>query len=310
MSETTYGLTPTGFVRMRLPEITAAILADFKGRTGLDLDPSPDSISGQLVATFAEREAALWELAEQAFLSAYPVTAEGLSLDLAVSYAGVSRLDPDSAFFREPDDALRARYRTGVHRLGAGTIPAIEANLLQDVPGILTARVYENTGDTPDADGRPPHSLEAVVEGGDDAVIAALIRRLKPAGIVAHGNSFWVVSDPTGREQTIWYSRPEPRLIWLRATLETYAEEAVPGNVAALAAEAMVLEGATLGVGQDVLLQRIAAAVFPATTGVARVRLQATSSIPGGPIGSFAVADIAIGPRERAAFHIDRVDVG
>lgn len=304
-----YGLTPTGFVRMRLPEIQAAILADFKSRTGLDLDPSPDSVTGQLVATFAERIAALWEEAERAFLSAYPVTAEGLSLDLAVSYAGVSRLDAGSEFFREPDDLLRARYRLGVHRLGAGTIPAIEANLAQDIAGVLTVRVYENTGDSPDADGRPPHSIEAVVEGGDDAAIAALLRRVKPAGITAHGNTFWVVPDPSGREQAVWFSRPEPRLIWLRATLETYGEEAVPGNVAALAAEAMVLEGAALGVGQDVLLQRIAAAVFPATAGVARVRLEAASAIPGGVPGAFSTGDIAIGPRERAAFHLDRVDI-
>ena len=140
--------------------------------------------------------------------------------------------------------------------------------------------------------------------------VAALLRRLKPAGIVAHGNTLVQVTDPAGVPQPIRFSRPEPRLIWLRATLTTHAEETVPGDVADRAAEAMVLTGAALGVGQDVLLQRIAAAVFPATPGVARVFLEAASAREGAAPGPYSTADIAVGPRERAAFHLDRVAVG
>src|SRR5690349_21710010 len=99
MSDTTtdsatlaYGLTPGGFVRMRLPEIQRAIFDDLAAATGEPWDETPNSFMGQLVAVFAEREAALWELLEQVYLSAYPVTASGQSLDLATSYAGVRRL--------------------------------------------------------------------------------------------------------------------------------------------------------------------------------------------------------------------------
>jgi len=64
-----YGVLPTGFIKMRLPEIRAAIIADLKQRllaAGLpaDIQTRPDSVLGLLIDTFAEREAALWNVAE------------------------------------------------------------------------------------------------------------------------------------------------------------------------------------------------------------------------------------------------------
>src|SRR4051812_37179632 len=96
MSETslTYGLNSGGFVRMRLPEIRQLILSQLKIRTGYDFDDSPDSFTGQLIAVFSEELARLWEQAELTYLSPYPITAQGIPLDLAVSYAGVRRLEP------------------------------------------------------------------------------------------------------------------------------------------------------------------------------------------------------------------------
>ena len=60
-----YGVLPTGFIKMRLPEIRAAIITDLKQRllaAGLpaDIQTRPDSVLGLLIDTFAEREAALW----------------------------------------------------------------------------------------------------------------------------------------------------------------------------------------------------------------------------------------------------------
>lgn len=92
MSESIYGIGETGYVRMRMPEILSAMASAFKVRTGLDLDLTPRSVTGVLIGIAAEREAFLWELAEKVYLSSFPVTAVGSSLDLAVSYAGVRRI--------------------------------------------------------------------------------------------------------------------------------------------------------------------------------------------------------------------------
>lgn len=99
------GVTPYGFVKMRLPEIRQAIAADLKNRlmaAGLDgnIETRPDSVLGMLIDTFAEREAALWENAEAVYNAMYPQTAAGVSLDRAVSLAGVSRLGAQKAYTR------------------------------------------------------------------------------------------------------------------------------------------------------------------------------------------------------------------
>lgn len=100
MALTDYGLTPQGFIKMRLPEIRQEIVADLRARATASgdtvvPDTRPDSILGLTIDTFAEREAALWDLAEALYLSKYPYSAFGVSLDRAVSFTGVERLKPE-----------------------------------------------------------------------------------------------------------------------------------------------------------------------------------------------------------------------
>lgn len=487
MSESTltYGLTPGGFVRMRLPEITRAIYDGLRARTGVAFDETPDSLMGQFVPIFAEREAFVWELAEAIYLNAYPASATGVSQDLAVSFAGVTRLQPaatvarvvchgtpgtlvpagseiestaraadgsglprfrllddvtvtgasaarmvlaieaapaagalywfdwnglrasavaatgdtssavllrlrdaltglgatafieggdlhvtsDGAFsgalsptltlvsvgspgraaavlpgpypveaytltriltpapgwdsvynplpavpgrLLETDDDLRSRYKLGVFRLGSGTVPAIRANLEQDIAGLRSLSVFENTANAADAEGRPAHSLEVVIEGGDEQAIAERVFRLKPAGIAAHGNTLRQVLAADGYTHPIRFSRPEPRDVWLKVSLTTTDEEAVPGDVASRAVAAVLAAGDRLQPGQNVFLQRLAAAAFPAASGIARTTITAAvtapNSAPPAP-GSYTTADIAIGSRQRAMFSLARVNV-
>ena len=44
----------------------------------------------------------------------------------------------------ETDDELRRRYRTGVFRLGAATLEAIDANLRQNIQGMIALKCFEN----------------------------------------------------------------------------------------------------------------------------------------------------------------------
>jgi len=344
---TTYGVTPEGFVRPRLPEIRVEIIDAMRSNLrakGLpsDIETRPDSVMGVLIDTFADREAALWEMGEGVYYAMYPGSAVGASLDRAVSFSGVRRIEAeksrayvvaygvpgtvvrrgaqirhrstqniwettadvtisaaaaadvrivpaiqnnatytitidaepysytsdatgtigeiltglmgalstsglqvssDGASIRlvstmtlgvnvtlsanlsfsdvgsavlaetidaipeladvgdldtiitltdgwtrvsnlqvgavgrleETDQELRARYRLGVFRFGAGTLPSIGPNLLNDVPGIVDIRVFQNSTDAVDAEGRLPHSIHVIVDGGIDDDIAAAI---------------------------------------------------------------------------------------------------------------------------------------
>ena len=87
-----YGVLPSGFSRMRMPEIRQSIINALTQSLGIDLETRPDSITGQFIDVFAEREATMWELAEAVYFAMYPISATGINLDHAVSFAGVVRL--------------------------------------------------------------------------------------------------------------------------------------------------------------------------------------------------------------------------
>lgn len=91
------GVTLDGFVKKRLPDIRLEIQADLIARLqqdGLDsnIDTRPDSVVGLLIDTFAEREAAVWEMQEGVYYAMYPDSAHGASLDRAVATVGMERL--------------------------------------------------------------------------------------------------------------------------------------------------------------------------------------------------------------------------
>lgn len=107
----TFGLTPQGFKIKRLADIKEEIEQRFKDSFGENIDLSPASPEGQIIAIAAEREALIWELAQKVYDSQYPDTSEGVSLDSVVSITGNAR---KSASF--------SRVTTGVARGDFGTI--------------------------------------------------------------------------------------------------------------------------------------------------------------------------------------------
>lgn len=87
-----YGVLPSGFSRMRFPEIRQAIIESLKAKTGLDFETRTDSVTGEFIDVFAERETVMWELCEAVYHAMYPISAFGVNLDHAVSFTGVRRL--------------------------------------------------------------------------------------------------------------------------------------------------------------------------------------------------------------------------
>lgn len=87
----TFGLTPKGFYRKRLPDLKAenenALIAEFG-----EINLQPQSVFGQLVGVFAKTLADIWENMEDVYYSQYPNTAEGVPLDFLVALNGISRL--------------------------------------------------------------------------------------------------------------------------------------------------------------------------------------------------------------------------
>lgn len=480
-----YGVTPDGFVRPRLPEIRQEIVADLRARmqsAGFNgaVETRPDSITGLLIDTFAEREATLWEQAEGVYYAMYPGSATGVSLDRSVSFTGVSRyrdepsrayvvlygtpgttvpagaqvrhrvsqnvwaldsatrilpgaaadvtlqpaIAPQTAYtvsidgvdhfytsgatanlpqvlaglvaalaasglevssdgvavrihsdgrqpvafawsaslslirlgapalvttigasaegaavgdlngiitqvdgweavnnlqdgvagrLAETAAELRARYPTGLFRLGAATLPSIAPNVRDRVAGVRTVKVFTNSTDTPDALGRPPHSVHVVADGGLDDEVADAIFRVVAAGIDTHGQRRVVVKDADGADQVIRFDRPERVYLWLRCatTLLPPSEQAFPPDGFQRIADSLAQVGEGFSIGEDVVLQRLYGAIFR-TPGLASVDLTlAYSTDPAfrPTPADYLAANVTIQDFQVAAFDLSRIEV-
>ena len=213
----------------------------------------------------------------------------------------------------ETDAELRTRYKSGVYALGAATLPAIQANLEARVAGVTSVRVFENDSDTTDGVGRPPHSIHVVAEGGLDTEIADAIFRYKAAGIDTYGATSIEVLDSEGVAHTINFDRPTPKYIWIDVdiTLLPSSEEAFPPDGFTQIANNLLAEGNALGVGRDVIWQRLLRAVH-AVSGVAEADLTlavTATPLPAPSGGSYAASNVTIADFEVARFALSRISV-
>lgn len=185
---------------------------------------------------------------------------------------------------------------------GAGTSPtdAIRADLLQ-LDQVTAARIFVNNTDITDADGMPPHSVEALVQGGDTQSIIDQLFASVAAGIATTGNQTGTATDTQGTTHTIKFSRPVEVPIYVDVTLKkdasTYeGDDAVKAAIAAMDDDQVV--------GLDAVASRITAACF-GVTGVLDVTLVKLDDAPA-PTTSTTVA---IAPRELATYSTTNIAV-
>lgn len=88
----------------------------------------------------------------------------------------------------ETDVELRQSYWDKIFSRSSRMTDSIRSAILMNCQGVTAAEVYENrTNETDDA-GRPPHSVEAVVDGGSNSDIAAQILASSAGGITTYGS--------------------------------------------------------------------------------------------------------------------------
>lgn len=86
-----YGVTPNGFVRMRLPEIRKNLFDKLDAKLGTAVSRKANSVIGILIGVIAEESDRQWELAEYDYYARSPVTADDGSIDNTIIYANVMR---------------------------------------------------------------------------------------------------------------------------------------------------------------------------------------------------------------------------
>lgn len=158
------------------------------------------------------------------------------------------------------------------------------------------------------AGGRPPKSFETVVQGGTDAAVALKIWQLKPAGIQTFGNTSVPITDSQGNTQIINFSRATPIYIWVTASITLNPQETFPPNGQQLVSNAILAYGNSLGIGVDVLIQRVQAAIFT-VPGIASANVQIARTLNPNDTPNYVTTNIPIGQTEVSTWDLSRIVV-
>ena len=213
----------------------------------------------------------------------------------------INFLDAEEGREIETDTELRIRRFENVRIIGAATVEAIRARILNDVENVDQCKVYENEEDYTDTEGRPPHSVEALVLGGSDQDIAKELWLVKAGGIKTFGSTAIVIYDSMDNPHTMNFSRPVEVNIWVRLTLVTdgsfppNGEQQITNGILELATQ-------SFDIGDDVLIQKLYCPIYQ-VAGVISVLVE----ISGVTAPVYDTVNIPIDEREVAVFDSSRI---
>lgn len=218
-----FGLTADGFKKKRLADIKSEIETALIDGLGENVTTIPQSVFGVIIGILSEREALEWESMEAIYLAMYPSSAQGVSLDNVVEFAGLTRLE------NETDAQLRDRYDISVTAKGRNNKDSLFGQLLQ-LKDVVSAKVADNKTDTTDSNGLPPHTFTAIVQGGTDENIAQIIWDNTPEGIASVGDKSVIITDQQGDGQSVYFTRPTNVPIYFIVNVTTDSNYPLDGN--------------------------------------------------------------------------------
>ena len=161
----------------------------------------------------------------------------------------------------ESDSALRIRRAQSVAFASQSLLESL-FSAVANLDGIIQTVVLENDTNATDGNGQPAHSVQVLVDGGDDTEIAEAIFNEKCVGITTVGSTSTVIIDNIGGPHTINFQRPT--LVNINIVVNLTTDASYPGNGNDLIkqaiidyAEGVLVEGQRQGIGDDVINSRL-----------------------------------------------------
>ena len=121
-----YGLTPKGPIIKRLDTIMEEFHDDLSKGWNVNTRLNPNSYLNVQMMAISDKIAELWELGEHIYQSKYPYSAEGVSLDNAVQYGGISREEPQATIYPIHVSCIDGTVIPIGTRIRTDTNPAVE----------------------------------------------------------------------------------------------------------------------------------------------------------------------------------------
>lgn len=171
----------------------------------------------------------------------------------------------------ETDRELRQSYADKIFNRSSMMLESIRSAILSNCQGVQTVAPYENDTNVWDEYGRPPHSIEVVVDGGDATEIAKQILSTKAGGISTFGEVEVKLPGEYGEEITIRFNRPSYVYAWMRVGITQSTVEALPPNYAELIKKAIVSQVEALNCGADIVPQKFLDSIYAACPGISYI---------------------------------------
>lgn len=220
-------------------------------------------------------------------------------------------LEPIYGRLAETDIELRQSYLAKSALRSNTMIDSIVAELLNNVVNVETASGYENDTDYTDERGLPPHSIEIIVEGGDNSEIAQAILRRKAGGIQTHGSIVVDVPGNYGDAIPVRFNRPEYLYTWLKLTIHGDPAK-LPANYTQLAAQSLLEDAAQFKAGTNLLTQLLTEGIYASVSGITYIDIYTAYSADRGHVPQeeeYQQKNIIVTTRQKILIEDTRIEV-
>ena len=208
----------------------------------------------------------------------------------------------------ETDIEFRRSYADKIYNRSSSMLESIKSAILENVQGVLSVAPYENDTNETDAMGRPPHSVEIVVDGGDATEIAQQILNTRAGGISTYGSEQTPLRGVYGEEIVVRFNRPTYIKVWFKVGVTLSKSTNPPTNYAELIKEQIVGQVAALEAGESVIPQKFNLSV----SGIDYIDVWLYSTTEEGDTpdtGDYTKRTVSISARERAVTDENRIEV-
>ena len=187
-----------------------------------------------------------------------------------------------SGQLEEDDTEFRNSYMEKIFSHSSRMTQSIRSAILDNCQGVSAVTVYENTKDVVDSEGRYPHSVEVVVDGGDSTEIAQQIFNTKAGGINTFGSVSTTVTGDNGEEITIRFNRPKYVNAWFNVVISIAPNATIATDYADIVRTQILSELSGFASGEDVVTQNtIIPKIYNALEGIDYIQITiATGNTP------------------------------
>ena len=204
----------------------------------------------------------------------------------------------------ETDEELRARQAISTANPSQAPTAGIRGGIAS-VEGVLRSRVYENDTDQTDSNGLPPHSITAIVNGGDDYEIAYQIYLRKCPGGYTNGTTAVTIVDIKDETSVIRFSRPVMTDIFVNVTIKKLPGYTDDSGII----QALVGFIGSLSIGDDVYISSLIGAALSSMQSLAVPTFTVVSVTAGKSADALSGNDIDIAYNELAQIDSAKITV-